>query len=206
MRLCLCAVAGVILLAAGCAQPYVRRVEPPLIPAPLVKRIPLTLGVHYTSEFRSARPISTVYIPQVGALEEMWLIGEPSVVVFDAALRGMFENVVEVKQWPLTDGPLQVAGVLIPSIPRSAVQVGPDPNIQYRVRYRLELCSKSGENLGAWEVVGVSGLSEVQLVRGSTIVRDAMRSAAAALVVSFFRDPQARAWLEANGVRPDALR
>lgn len=202
MRSRLCALVSVILLGAGCAQPYVRQVDAPVIPAPLVQRIPLAIGVHYTSGFRVARPRSSMYVESLGAVEEIWLLGEPSVALFDAALRGLFDDVVEVAQWPPKDRAPEVAGVLVPSVPTQGVDVGIE---QYRVHYRLELYSKHGEPLCAWEVVGVSG-SSGGFVLGKTLVRDAMRSAAAGVVVSFFRQSEARAWLEANGVFPDTLR
>jgi hypothetical protein len=204
MRSRLCALVSVILLGAGCAQPYVRQVDAPVIPAPLVQRIPLAIGVHYTSEFRAARPRSSMYVPSQRSVEEIWLLGEPSVTLFDAALRGLFDDVVEVAQWPPKDRAPAVAGVLVPSVPTQGVDVGIE---QTRVRYRLELYSKHGEPLCAWEVVGVSGSSGgFVLVLGKTLVRDAMRSAAAGVMVSFFRQSEARAWLEVNGVLPDTLR
>ena len=197
---------GAALLAVGCAGPYVRQVEMPAIPAPLMTRIPLAVGVHYTPEFRAAQPMTSMNIEGMGSVENTWVVGEPSVAMFDTVLRGMFEKVVEVKQWPPTDSRPEVAGVLVPKMPAVALPTGVFVSADRAyIGYRLELFLASGEFLGAWDVVGGGG-SGSQFVLGRTMVRDAMRSAAAVLVVSFFRDTQARAWLEANGVVPERLR
>jgi hypothetical protein len=205
MRRRLAAVASVIVVVAGCAQPYVRKVEVPVIPTPLVQKVPLSIGVHYTSEFRTARPVSTVNVPQAGPVHEMWLIGEPSVALFNSTLRSLFEEVIEVEQWPPAKEAPPVAGVLLPSVPAWGVIVS---SSQYKVSYRLELYSTHSERLCTWDIVGVSGIStgELVFVLGKTMVRDAMRSAAARVVASFFSQPEARTWLEANGVHPDTLR
>lgn len=197
---------GAALVAVGCAGPYVRQVETPAIPAPLMMRIPLAVGVHYTPEFRAAQPSTSAYLQGGGSIENIWVVGEPSVAVFDTVLRGMFEKVVEVKQWPPADNRPEVAGVLVLNVPAVAL-----PSTVYLpagrayIGYRVELFLASGEFLGAWDIIGFAA-SESLFVLGKTMVRDAMRSAAAAMVVSFFRDPQARAWLEANGVVPERLR
>ncbi|MCK7491530.1 MAG: hypothetical protein MZW92_07395 [Comamonadaceae bacterium] len=134
------------------------------------------------------------------------MVGEPSVAVVDAVLRGMFEKVVEVKQWPPSDDRPQVAGVLVLKVPAVSL-----PGVVFAhagrayIGYRLELFLASGESLGAWDVVGGAS-SESLFIAAETIMCDAMRSAAAGVVASFFRDPQARAWLEANGVVPERLR
>ena len=188
------AAAGLAL--GGCGLAPVHAVDAPSIPTPLVRKIPLTLGVHYTSELRS----SVVLIPE-GTL----LVGAPSIATFDAALRGLFVDVVAIDKWPSTAGALGVSGVLVPTLQSQSLAQW---HVKTQLLYRIQLFSRTGEVLGDWSVNGVASRNQNDraLVRATSLLQDALRSASAALIASFFIDPQARSWLEANGVNPDAMR
>jgi hypothetical protein len=196
MRRAVCLLLGLALLGAGCAT-YVRRVDGPQIPVPLVQKIPLAVGVYYPPQFRDARPESKRFIQPGQTITEIWPLGHASVATLDAALRGLFESVVEVKQWPPSGEPLKVAGVLVPSMPSDCVEV---TLTQTRIRYRVEWFSSKGLEAESWQVTGVSGIDMPMVVPFEALMNEALRSAAANFVVSFYRDPQARAWLAANGV------
>ncbi len=199
-------IVGLTMLVTGCTS-FVHGVTTPTLPVPVVQTIPLTVGVHYTPQFRDAQPAARRFVAG-SEIVDVYQLGAPSVAVFDAALRQVFENVIEVTSWPPSDEPLKVAGVLIPAIPPNGVTVYlGQPRIA--VEYRIGLYSGSGGEIGSWRVVGISGGFAGEMPALTTIpvwVSEALRSAAAGVVASFFREPQARAWLEANGVHPDALR
>jgi hypothetical protein len=199
-------IVGLTMLVTSCSS-FVHGVAAPTIPVPVVQKIPLTVGVHYTPQFRDAQPASRRFVAG-SEIKDVYQLGAPSVAVFDAALRHVFETVIEVKSWPPGDEPLKVAGVLIPSIPPNGVTVYlGQPRIA--VEYRVGLFSSSGGEIGSWRVVGIAGGPAAEMPALATlpvVVSEALRSAAAGVVASFFREPQARAWLEANGVRPDELR
>ena len=185
------AAGGLLLLASACGVE--RRVEPAVLPAPLVTRIPLKVGVHYTLEFRMARPISGTTV---------WKIGASSVALFNTALRGLFDEVVEVDRWPPTARMPTVAAVVIPTVLSAGGQMG-----QSNVWYLIELFSPRGDRLAGWEIAGHAlGEPSVLGTNDAELMRQAIRAAGANLIVSFYREPQARAWLEANGVNPDALK
>jgi hypothetical protein len=199
------ATAVLALLMTGCAQPFLRTVEIPAIPAPLVGTIPLVIGVHYSPALRTARRTSRMQIEQVGTIEESWLVGEPGVAALDRVLRATFRSVVEIQQWPHPNGLPEVAGILVPSMAADAVEVR-DAGIS--VRFRIDLYASTGQHIGGWEIVGESGTRSGEpgyLVRSVTLARESLRTAGASLAASFFRHPVARSWLAANGVRPDAL-
>jgi len=177
------------LLGAACSVE--RRVEPPPLPAPLVDPIPLTVGVHYTLGFRLARPVSA---------NRLWKIGDASVALFDTTLRSIFAEVVPVDPWPSGSGELVVEAIIVPKV----VGIHVDPN-QITVEYNVEVFSTQGERITGWQVLGrwrtaVGAPSRILLDEAN--LREAMRAAGAALIVSFYDDPHARSWLEASGVSP----
>jgi len=179
--------AGVLVTACAVS----RQAEKPQLPAPVVEPIPLTVGVHYTLGFRMARPISGF---------TLWKIGDASVALFDAALGNVFAEVVPVDPWPAGARGLAVAGVIVPEV--IGVASGWD-NI--RIRYGIDVYSTQGKRIAGWEVEGrwanTPGANP-QIFGDPAFLREAMRAAGAALVASFYGNPHARSWLEANGVSP----
>jgi len=130
----------------------------------------------------------------------VWKIGTPSVALFNSALRDLFDDVIEVDRWPPTADRPAVAGVVIPIVLTAGWQRG-----RSDVHYRVELFSPAGDRAASWEVAGYSAGDPSILANEEEQMRDAIRAAGADLIASFFREPQVRAWLEANGVSPDAL-
>jgi len=184
---------GLLLLGTACTVE--QRAEPPDLPAPLVKRIPLKIGVHYTPGFRMARPVSG---------NRPWKVGDASVALFDAMLGNLFAEVVRVEPWPSGDEGPALAAVIVPQV----LGVDAHPS-QVSIRYAVELFSTRGERITGWEIEGdwtAPPGASASFGAEAANLRRAMRAAGAALVVSFCSDPKARAWLEANGVAPDSLK
>lgn len=177
------------LLGAACTVG--QRAETPQLPAPLVEPMPLRVGVHYTLGFRLARPISA---------NRLWKIGDASVALFDTTLRSVFADVAPVDPWPSVSRQLAVAGIIVPEV------LGIDVDANHAtIRYGVEVFTIQGERITGWEVLGrwttAPGAPSRILVDAASL-REAMRAAGAALIASFYDDPHARSWLEANGVSP----
>jgi hypothetical protein len=173
-----------LVVIGGCNTIHV---EAPVIPPPLTNKIPLTIGVHYSPEFRSASPETRGVT---------YLAGPASVQLFDTVLRAIFSEVVEVSEWPPTGSKRAVAGVLVPTLSSLA----PIDGKGARAEFQVELFTPTGERIGAWQVVGTQPSPEWL----TALMRDTLRGAGGALIASFFREPDARAWLTAHGVSPDS--
>ena len=185
------ATGGLVVFAAGCTVE--RRPLPPVLPALVTQQIPLVIGVHYTLEFRMARPV---------AGNAVWKVGDASVALFNSTLGGMFREVVQVERWPPTTSRPAVAGVVIPTVLDAGGEWA-----ESIISYQVDLFSSAGARVGSWKVTGRSIVdSSIFSSEREERVRQAMRIAAADLIASFFREPQARAWLMANGVSLENLR
>jgi len=184
------AIGVAVLFGASCT--IERRPETQALPAPLTRPIPLRMGVHYTLEFRLARPT---------AGGRLWKIGDASVALFDSALRKLFEEVVTINPWPVPGKAPPVAAVIVPSVIDAWADQG-----EANVRYRVEVFSLAGQRAAGWEITGRWERSPSIYAESESIdMRHALRSAGAALVNSFFTDPQARAWLASHGISPESL-
>lgn len=184
--LALCATS---LLSTGCT--VAQRGEPPVVPPPLTKQIPLKIGVHYTLEFKLARPVVE---------RRLWLIGDASVALFRTELQTLFEQVIELDRWPPVGKGPDVAGVLVPRVLWVRTDYG-----RVSICYEIEAFSRNGDPIGSWKVEGYSS-GKGSFASDTQEISSAMRSAAAALIASFFREPSARAWLSENGISSESLK
>ena len=189
-----------LLLTAGCMMgggDVERRIEPTALPEPITTQIPLTVGVFYSLEFRLARPVVTDRLTEMRSL---WNIGDPSVELFNSLLPRVFNKVIDVETWPTQSSVPKVAGIIIPRV--SEVVASTD---RLSLTYGVEIYSLQGNRLAGWEVAGRWTGTTLLVSTRSEKMQTALRSAGAALIASFYRDPAARKWLSDNGVSPDTL-
>ena len=130
--------------------------------------------------------------------------------MIDTAMRGLFESVVEIKNFQPAKSELSVVGILVPSL--ESIRVSTDPfGIclgTYLVRYRIDLYSVAGERVATWPFEGKScdGPEPTLMAGDQTFFAEAIRFAVADLIASFFRRTDVRAWLQANGVSSEEVR
>jgi hypothetical protein len=193
----------VILIGCGGAQVAV----PPILPIPLVERIPLVIGVHL--------PEALLEYSHEEELEggSKWRIhlGGAQPAMFDNLLSGMFEGVREVAD-PEHPGS-EVSGVLRPTIQEVQFSTPEQTRSDYFevwVRYRFELFDRDGTSLGQWPLTAYGkanarnyGLSRREPALQAAAIA-AMRDAMAFFTVQFGSVPAVRTWLagELGGSTP----
>jgi len=207
LRRCLLAV-GCLFLLGGCGTVSL---EPVLVREPRPEEIPVVIGVHYSTEFRTL-----VYRKTTGQRTlSAFAVGAASVRVFDEALSLLFKGAVQVPdRVPPAGRQSAVAGVIEPTItavsywvPQGGVSVNP-VRARAEITYTLTLYSPQGLRLADWEVRGdgvdVADGAGVEISgAGSAVARSlemAMREAAWNLVTHFRDAPGVPAWLAGQGV------
>ena len=94
--------ASVLLAACGANEVVVQG----QFPSPVLEKVPVTLGVYYSEEFRGHE-----FFDQAAARGESdWMVrtGDAQVRMYDALLRGMFERVVHLDELPWAE-PVEAA-------------------------------------------------------------------------------------------------
>jgi len=193
-----------LLLLTACANEVVVEGN---FPAPLLDKLPLSIGVYYDPEFRSHE-----FYDKAGSREENdWIVktGEAQVQMYNTLLPGMFDEVVMLNELPRRD---RVDAVLDQNI--DAVLVPHVAELQYSIpnhtkinvfeiwmRYRYELYGPDGELLADWTMTSYGKTPTAFLQSAEAAVNlaavVALRDAGANFAMNFSRVPEVKQWLEA---------
>jgi hypothetical protein len=179
-------------------------------PAPLVERLPLTLGVWYGEDFSKHEFFEEAKTRR----DSSWIVntGAAQVQMWDTLLAGMFTKVVHLEHAPQQGQPIPgVDGVLIPHV--EELQYAIPTHTQVKVfevwmRYRFELWSNQGAPIAEWPMSSYGKTPTAFLQSNQEAVNlaavMALRDAGANFAMHFTRVPALQEWLHGHGVQAGA--
>lgn len=193
---------AVILLGllAGCGPAEV--VVKGNFPAPLMQKVPITLGVWYDEDFANHE----FFEEAKTKTESSWLVrtGEAQVQMWDSLLNGMFQRVLPMNGKP---GPGQmnpsVDAVLIPQVEELQYAIPAHTSVKvYEIwmRYRLQLVTTGGQPIADWTMTAYGKTptaflqSDQEAVNLAAVM--ALRDAGANFATHFTRVPAVQEWLQ----------
>lgn len=195
-RLSLLATATTTFLLASCAANTINISG--TYPSPLVRKIPITVGVYYPEELRN---FSFIEIDDYTG-DDQYIVnsGATQVDLFNTVLPALFENVVMLDS--LDNRPSEVDAVFVPAI--EEFQLGLPAKTKLKVyevwmRYNMRLENPQGEYIADWVMTayGKSPTESFQSVdagvQDATVV--ALRDLAASFTLSFTDVPEVNEWL-----------
>lgn len=191
---------SMLVLLAGCGVKEVN-VEGQF-PEPLMTKLPLTLGIWYSEDFRNHEFFDEAKTRR----DSEWLVktGAAQVQMWDILLNGMFVTVVPMLANPGPDelNPV-VDAVLIPHVDELQYAIPAHTNVKvYEIwmRYRYELVTTTGEPIADWTMTSYGKTptaflrSDEAAVNLAAVV--ALRDAGANFATNFTKVPAVRQWLE----------
>ncbi|MEC4680506.1 MAG: hypothetical protein VST67_07380 [Nitrospirota bacterium] len=201
----LLSLSALVFLSFGCKV----SLNPKVDPLPMIKPIPLDVGVYFSPEFRSYEYRYEGYkISGEPGDKESFAIGEASVDLFNQLFQGMFKSTVEVQQRPtLSSSGMKLAGVIEPNIEEFKLtksQEQPGRRRRYRVQltYRFTVYAPDGKISVFW----VSGRGRSTDRRFATTGKiygeatdEAMKDAGKRFATRFLKIPEIQQWLESIG-------
>ena len=183
----------VALAAAGCMNSLDMKVASK-VPAPLVQKLPLTVGVYYGKHFRN-------YAYKENSKERPdWDVktGASQVAMFNTILTSMFRKVVQVSN---THDP-NVDGIIAPRIDDMQFALPTETRSELYeawVKYDIQLYSPAGELLTRWPLTGygksVDKLLKTKKKALSAAITLALRDAGAKLALHFDKAADVRQWI-----------
>ena len=188
-----------------CACTTVIPLETTVVSRPGGVPVPLAVGVHYSTEFRTYEySRQKLVVP----------LGQASVVLLEQALPMIFERVVRVSSPTprAADGTAELAAVIEPKIEEASFDRPPIvvsmADVTAEVIYRFTLYSPAGDPVASWKVRGFGrpapGWFTWKTEPFSKAMDLAMRDAAQKLMTGFREIPEVRRWLRDAGI-PEAL-
>lgn len=170
-------------------------------PSPLVRKIPVTVGVYYPEELRN---FSFTEIDDYTG-EDQYIInsGESQVELFNTVLPALFENVVMLDSLDDLPADNQLDAVFVPAI--EEFQLGLPEKTKLKVyeiwvKYNMRLTQTNGDYIADWVMTayGKSPTESFQSVDAG--VQDAavvaMRDLAASFTLGFSEIPEVNEWLK----------
>lgn len=171
-------------------------------PAPLVSKIPVSLGVWYGDDFANHE----IFDESRSRAESDWIVktGQAQVQMWDTLLAGMFENLVHLEARPAAGNDIQgVDMVLIPHVEELQYAIPTQTHIKvYEIwmRYRFEMVTTDGEKIAEWFMTAYGKTPTAFLQSSEKAVNFAavmaLRDAGAHFVISFGSDPALKEWMQ----------
>lgn len=193
--------AFISILLASCAASTINITGS--YPSPLVRKIPITVGVYYPDELRN---FSFIEIDDYTG-DDQYIVnsGESQIALFNTVLPALFENVVMLDSLDNRAGAGNIDAVFVPVI--EEFQLGLPAKTKLKVyevwvKYNMRLENPDGEYIADWVMTayGKSPTESFQSVdagvQDATVV--ALRDLAASFTLGFSGIPEVNEWLTEN--------
>lgn len=171
------------------------------VPTPVVATIPVSVGVHYSEDFKSFQHEEV--IEQAGT----WKVdlGNQNLSFFRNLFNAMFESVKEVGEPPLDQSELEgLQGVIEPSIVKYGFLTPQVSGLKFysaSIEYEITLYDRAGQKVGSWNVVGY-GKSEPGVFGHDEALGEAtnlaIRDGGARIAIELPDQPVVAKWLKAR--------
>jgi hypothetical protein len=174
--------------------------QPSLIREPRPRVVPLRMGVYHPPEL-----VGFTYRHHL--TDTTWVLGRPSVTLFNDALALLFAEAIEVPHRPSPTTPiLDVAAVIEPRIMSAGFRYprAGQRSLSAHVIYVVTLSAQHGAHIASWSIDGTAAeplenpRDAVGIVKRS--FEGAMSEAAWMLTTGFREIAEVRQWLAAEGV------
>jgi hypothetical protein len=189
---------GFLLLLGGCMTTAIEVDEETVFPVPLVRKIPLNVGMHLPEELLTFAHQESLGDDGTFVID----IGDAQPVVFENLLVGMFDNVSVIED--PTNPSVSVAGTVVPRIAEMQFSTPFQTRTDYFevwIRYQFELYGRDGERLGDWQLTAYGKANTQNYGLNTTpptlraAAMQACRDAMAFFTVQFTREPVVQSWL-----------
>jgi len=200
----LLSVLTVLVMLAGCSATTI--VVDGSYPSPLVRKLPLTIGVYYPEELRNFA--YTEIDDNSGKDQYIVQSGTSQLELFNTVLPALFENVVMLDSLDSLNTASSENGIDAVFVPEIAeFQLGLPQKTKLKVyeiwmKYNMKLSKANGDYIADWVMTAYGKSPQENLqsvdsgVQGAAVV--AMRDLAASLTLGFTTVPEVNEWLKAN--------
>jgi hypothetical protein len=188
-----------LTLLGGCAASTI--VIEGNYPSPLVRKLPLTVGVYYPAGLRDFA--YTEIDDNSGKDQYIVHSGASQVALFNTVLPALFENVVALDSVESVGS--NIDAVFVPDL--AEFQLGLPQKTKLKVyeiwmKYNMKLSKANGEYIADWVMTAYGKSPEASLQRAENGVQSAanvaMRDLAASFTLGFSKVPDVNEWLKTN--------
>jgi len=176
-------------------------------PAPLARKLPLTIGVYYPDELRNYAYVEI----DDNSGKDQYIIqsGESQVQLFNTVLPALFQNVVLLDSLDQASQNSNIDAVFVPNI--EEFQLGLPSKTKLKVyeiwlKYNMRLSKTNGDYIADWVMTAYGKSPDESFQSVDAGVKDAatvaMRDLAASFTLGFTSVPGVSDWLRENNYIP----
>lgn len=160
-------------------------------PTPLIKPLPLRVGVYYGKDFSTFETTQKVKIPNADiTLIDHVKMGKANTVLFDTILPMVFEKVTHVRN--LSKGPDNIKDVNLIIEPKVHSYSIPNPtayDVYIHIGYDINFYLPEGEQISSWRIEGTGhALPQIELKSEVTAVTELTQMAMREVAANFMTD------------------
>jgi hypothetical protein len=185
------------------------------LPTPLVRKLPLNMGVYYPPAFRDFTHKEKIYEQGTWTVD----MGTQNLEFFRGMFTAMFDQTVEIQDLHIPTGdevgagnvlvPEGLDGIIVPEIAKYGFLTPQISGLNFfsaSIHYRINIYDKAGNLAVNWMVVGY-GKSPTSMFRDGEALKDAtilaIRDGGARIAIGTFQHPAVIKWLSANNISMD---
>jgi hypothetical protein len=201
-----------LILSAGCATNVTVEGS---IPTPVVRKLPLNMGVYYPPAFKDFTHQEKIFEQGTWTIE----MGTQNLEFFRGMFAAMFDQVVEIQELDIPSGdavgagsvsvPENLDGIIVPEIAKYGFLTPQISGLNFfsaSIHYRISIYDEAGNLAVNWVVVGY-GKSATSIFGDSEALGDAtiraIRDGGARISIGTFQHPAVLKWLSANNISID---
>jgi hypothetical protein len=192
------ALLGIMLLLSACAAKTIDISG--TFPAPLIQKLPLTVGVFYDSAFTNHSFIEI----NDSTGDDQYIInsGSSQIELFNTMLPAVFQNVIELDSIESANARSDLDAVFVPAIEEFQVGLPQKTRLnvyEIWVKYNMRLAGSNGDYIADWVMTAYGKSPEETFQSVDDGVNDAanvaLRDLAASFTLGFSDIPEVNDWL-----------
>jgi hypothetical protein len=185
------------------------------LPTPLVRKLPLNMGIYYPPAFRDFTHQEKIYEQGTWTID----MGTQNMEFFRGMFAAMFSQIVEIQELHIPTGdevgaghvlvPENLDGIIVPEIAKYGFLTPQISGLKFfsaSIHYRINIYDKAGNLAVNWVVVGY-GKSPTSMFGDGDALKDAtilaIRDGGARIAIGTFQHPAVIKWLTANNIPMD---
>ncbi len=198
-----CSLIAMILLLTACSAATIN-IEG-TFPAPLVQKLPLTVGVYYDEDFINHSFIEI----NDNTGDDQYIInsGASQIELFNTMLPAVFEQVVQLDSLESATGMSEIDAVFVPAIEEFQVGLPQKTRLnvyEIWVKYNMRLAQSNGDYIADWVMTAYGKSPEETFQSVDAGVNDAanvaLRDLAASFTLGFSSIPEINEWLRSQNI------
>jgi len=198
-----CSLLAMVLLLTACSATTIN-IEG-TFPAPLVQKLPLTVGVYYDAAFSNHSFIEI----NDNTGDDQYIInsGASQVALFNTMLPAVFEQVIQLDSIESAASMSGIDAVFVPAIEEFQVGLPQKTRLnvyEIWVKYNMRLAQSNGDYIADWVMTAYGKSPEETFQSVDAGVNDAanvaLRDLAASFTLGFSNIPEINEWLRSQNV------